>query len=363
MRVGIIGGGQLARMMALAGYPLGLDFDLLEPTADACGAAVVRHLAGDYDDADKLAELARDSDVVTYEFENVPVAGLTSISGQVPIFPPIDALSTAQDRLKEKRLFSALEIPTPVFIPVDSRSELEAAVKHCGLPAVVKTRRFGYDGKGQYVIRTEADIAEAWQGLEGQALIVEQFVAFQRELSIIAVRSTNGEEAFYPLSENTHREGILRVSVPRPQHPMTKLATDYARRLVEDLDYVGVLALELFEKDGELVANEFAPRVHNSGHWTIEGAQTSQFENHLRAILGLPLGSTELNDHAAMVNFIGDAPELPTLLEIPGVHAHIYGKAPRPGRKVGHATIRMPTEKGRNSSLTSLCELAGETPP
>ena len=362
MRVGVIGGGQLARMMALAGYPLGIDFDLLEPTPDACGAALVRHLAGDYDDDSKLAELARDCDVVTYEFENVPVAGLATISGQVPVFPPIDALATAQDRLKEKQLFTQLDIPTPVYVPVDSRIELQAALKQCGRPAVVKTRQFGYDGKGQYVVRAETDIDAAWHALEGQSLIVEQFVAFQRELSIIAVRGKSGEVAYYPLTENTHREGILRVSVPRPNHPMTGQARRYAGRLLEALDYVGVIALELFEKDGELLANEFAPRVHNSGHWTIEGAQTSQFENHLRAVVGLPLGSTAPNEFAAMVNFIGTTPDLTALLQIPGVHPHIYGKAPRPGRKVGHATIRLPAEEDRKASLRALCELAGEAP-
>jgi 5-(carboxyamino)imidazole ribonucleotide synthase len=362
MRVGIIGGGQLARMMALAGYPLGLDFDLLEPTSDACGAAVVRHLAGDYDDADKLGALARDCDVVTYEFENVPVAGLAAISGQVPVYPPVDALATAQDRLKEKRLFTQLDIPTPVYVPVDSRIELQAALKSCGKPAVVKTRQFGYDGKGQYLIRSDADIDAAWRTLEGQPTIVEQFVAFQRELSIIAVRGRSGEVAFYPLTENSHREGILRVSVPRPDHPMTGRARKYAGRLLEALDYVGVIALELFEKDGELLANEFAPRVHNSGHWTIEGAQVSQFENHLRAVVGLPLGSTATNEFAAMVNFVGSTPDLESVLQIPGVHAHIYGKSPRPGRKVGHATIRLPHATDREASLKALCDLVGETP-
>lgn len=339
MIVGIIGGGQLARMLALAGRPLGLEFIFLDPAPDACAAPLGEHLMGGYDDRTLLSRLAARADVVTYEFENVAAENVEFLCARAAVHPDAKALAAASDRLREKNLFHALSIPTPPFAPVLTRPELERAIREIGLPAVLKTRTLGYDGKGQVVLRSAGELDMAWARLGGAPLIVESFVPFDRELSVIAVRGRDRTTRFYPLAENTHREGILRLSVSRPGDPMQSLAQDYARRLLDALDYVGVLGLELFQAGGRLLANEFAPRVHNSGHWTIEGAHTSQFENHLRAVLGWPLGSTFPRGHAAMINFIGARPDAAQVLAVPGAHLHAYGKAARPGRKLGHATL------------------------
>ncbi len=343
MVVGILGGGQLARMMALAGYPLGLRFVVLEPSPHACAAPLAETIAAPYDDPEALAELARRADIITYEFENVPAASVDFLrdhAGETAVYPPPLALATAQDRLNEKRLFRELGIETPAFAAVDSLAELEAAMEQIGYPAVVKTRTQGYDGKGQAVLRSPADLAPAWrEKIGGAAAIVEGFVPFEREVSIVAVRDRSGAIACYPLTENTHSEGILRLSVARPDDPLQPLAEGYVTRLMERLDYVGTIALELFQVGERLLANEFAPRVHNSGHWTQNGAPCCQFENHLRAITGLPLGQTSALRHAAMVNLIGHIPESAEVLRHPGAHLHLYDKAPRPGRKVGHINL------------------------
>ncbi len=353
--VGIVGGGQLARMLALAGTPLGLRFAFLDPAPDACAAAVGEHLAGRFDDQAQLARLADLSDVVTYETENVPASSVALLAKRLPVYPGSSALGTARDRLHEKTLFGDLGIPTPPYAPVDTREELEAAAARIGLPAVLKTRTLGYDGKGQAVLRATEDIEAAWERLGGVPLILEGFVSFQREVSIVSVRGRDGEVAFYPLSENVHRSGILHTSYCREADPCEAQARDYARKLLEHFDYVGVLALELFEADGQLLANEMAPRVHNSGHWTIEGAQTSQFENHLRAILGLPLGSTAPVGCAAMLNLIGQVPEsIDEVLRIPGTHLHLYDKAPAPGRKLGHIGLRVDDTDTLASRLAQL---------
>ena len=344
--IGILGGGQLGRMLALAGYPLGLQFRFLDPTA---GMAPVDALASrirseqGYDDAATLAQFLDGLDVVTYEFENVPVAAARKLAERVPVFPPPAALEASQDRLTEKTFLRDLGIPTPPFEAVDALPELEAAVAKVGLPAMLKTRRMGYDGKGQHFIRATEDVAPAWHALTGVPLILEGFVDFDRELSILAVRGRAGEMAFYPLVQNRHHDGILhRAIAPAPDvSPETQaLAQSFATRVMEALDYVGVLAIEFFGVGETLIANEMAPRVHNSGHWTIEGAETSQFENHLRAVAGLPLGSTAMRGHAAMLNILGDLPpDIPAILAIPGIHLHLYDKAPRPGRKLGHITL------------------------
>lgn len=343
MKVGILGGGQLARMIALAGYPLGIRFIFLDPSVGACATTLGSHLHGDYQDETLLAELSKRADVVTYEFENVPAKVANFLESETHVYPPSNALAVAQDRLVEKEFLNDLGIPTAPYATVDSLGDLQTAMEKVGYPAILKTRTQGYDGKGQSVLKSATDLKSAWQKLEGLAAIVEGFVNFSREVSIIAVRSVSGELAFYPLSENVHRNGILRLSESRVNDALQTKAEDYATRLMTALDYVGVLALELFEVDGELVANEFAPRVHNSGHWTIEGAETSQFENHLRAILDLPLGSTAAVGHVAMVNFIGGKPESEEILKIPHTHLHLYAKAPRKGRKIAHATIRTQT--------------------
>lgn len=355
--IGILGGGQLARMLALAGYPLGLRFIVLDPDPDPCAAQLCEHLKAPYDDPDALDRLAERCDVITYEFENISLEGLKRLTAKRPVHPPLAALEESRDRLREKTLFQALEIPIPKFIPIDSYEDLQNAPKILGWPFLVKTRRLGYDGKRQGLIRTAADMDAVWDQLEGQASIGENFVPFQREVSVIAVRSKSGHIAFYPLSENVHKNGILHLARSRPGDPKARQAEEYAQRLLEHLDYVGVLALELFEVHGHLLANEMAPRVHNSGHWTIEGAETSQFENHLRAILDLPLGDTEPVGFAAMVNFIGVLPAIPDILEQPGLHCHFYAKAERPGRKVGHATVRAADEKALEARLHHLLGL------
>lgn len=358
MKIGIIGAGQLGRMLALAGYPLGLRFVFLDQSADAPGAQVGRIISGAFDDANKLAELAKEVDVVTFDVENVPVSAVAPIAAEKPFLPPVKALGASQDRLDEKTLFRQLKIPTPPFMAVDSIEDLRAAVAKIGLPGVLKTRRLGYDGRGQFYLRKPADIETAWQTLGTVPLIYEGFVNFTREVSIIGVRSTRGETLFYPLSANTHSEGILRYSVaPYRSASLQKQAETYMRKLLKHLDYAGVLTIEFFVQGGKLIANEMAPRVHNSGHWTIEGAQTSQFENHVRAILGLPLGSTRPNGHSAMMNFIGSIPELGNILRVSGVHFHSYGKEPRPNRKLGHCTVNAPSPAARDRALRQLLRL------
>lgn len=348
MTIGVLGGGQLGRMIALAGYTLGQRFVFLDPGAESSAGHVGSLRVGAYDDEERLSELARKSDVVTYEFENVPVGSARFLNELVPVYPPPNALEVSQDRVDEKQFFARLGIPTPPFAAVSSRSELDAAVRRIGLPMVVKTRRFGYDGKGQMVLRTEADVARAWEALGAASLIVEGLVPFERELSILAVRSKSGETRFWPLVENEHRGGILRLSVPESDAWTPALqarAEKHAADVMNALGYVGVLAIELFLKDDELIANEMAPRVHNSGHWTIEGAETSQFENHVRAILGQPLGSTRTVGRSAMINVIGKLPPREQVLAVEGAHLHLYGKDASPGRKLGHVTIRARTRE------------------
>ncbi len=361
MKIGILGAGQLGRMLALAGYPLDLDFVFLDPAPEACAAPLGEHIYAGYDDDNALAEFCREIDVATYEFENVPAKAAEFVAGRVPLRPAPVALAVGQDRLSEKQLFDRLKIPVPRYMPVATREALDLAVRNVGLPAVLKTRRLGYDGKGQAVLRSSADVDAAWARLGADRqpanLILESFVAFERELSCLAVRGLNGELAFYPVVENVHRDGILRTATPRADDPMQALAEDYAQRVIEHLDYVGVLAFEFFVADGGLYANEIAPRVHNSGHWTIEGAECSQFENHLRAVTGLPLGSTALRGPSVMVNFIGAAPANAALAAIPGVHVHHYGKTPKPQRKVGHATVTAASDTELGARLAQLLAL------
>jgi 5-(carboxyamino)imidazole ribonucleotide synthase len=344
--VGILGGGQLARMMALAGAPLGLRFRVLDNVSDACAGQFAPMIVGDYTDHAALAEFAAQVDVATFDFENVPAGSAQWLSERVPVFPNPRALAVAQDRLAEKTLFRELGIPVPGFADVPTRAALDAAVAELGTPCILKTRRLGYDGKGQFRIKSPADVDAAWATLGPQAtkvgLILEGFVAFQRELSVVAVRGRDGEFRAWPLTENWHVDGVLSASLAPAavDAGMQATALAHARSLAEALDYVGVFALELFCRDDVLLANELAPRVHNSGHWTIEGSETSQFQNHLRAVLGLPLGDTRMVGHACMLNWIGAMPDAGPVLREPGGHWHDYGKSPREGRKVGHATVR-----------------------
>ena len=358
MKIGVIGAGQLGQMLALAGHPLALEFLFLDSSADSPGARVSPIVTGPFDDPRSLRRLASACDLVTYEFENVPVAALERVSRTRPCLPPVEALGVSQDRLLEKELFQRLGIPTPPFRAVDALADLRAAVAGIGLPCVLKTRRLGYDGRGQHYLRRAADVGLAWAALGGVPLILEGFVDFEREVSIIGARSTRGETRCYPLAENQHRGGILRVT--RAPHRNTRLQRAAERslgRVMDHFGYAGVLTIEFFVQGGRLVANEMAPRVHNSGHWTIEGAVTSQFENHLRAILGLPLGDTAAVGEAAMVNYIGRMPDRERVLAIPGAHHHDYGKAPRPGRKLGHGTVVAATATARERLLARLLRL------
>ena len=344
--VGILGGGQLARMMALAGAPLGLRFLVMDTAPDACAGQFAPLLVGDYRDESALAEFASKVDVATFDFENVPAESAEWLAQRVPVFPNPRALAVAQDRLVEKSLFRELGIPVGAFADVGSLDALRSEVDRLGGACILKTRRLGYDGKGQFRIKSPADVDAAWQALGAQAgtvgLIVEAFIPFERELSVVAVRGRDGEFRTWPLTENWHVDGVLSASLAPAQVDavLAEAAYAHARRLAESLDYVGVFALELFYRDGELLANEMAPRVHNSGHWTIEGAETSQFQNHLRAVLGLPLGETRTLGHACMLNWIGEMPDAGSVLQEAGGHWHDYGKEPRAGRKVGHATLR-----------------------
>ncbi|MFO0838887.1 MAG: 5-(carboxyamino)imidazole ribonucleotide synthase [Phycisphaerae bacterium] len=370
MIVGILGAGQLGRMLALAGYPLGLRFRCLDPAPDAAAGQLAQLIVAPYDNAHALERLAAGAAAVTYEFENVPLRAAEFLAAHTRVLPPPVALATSQDRLLEKQLFTRLGIPTPAFEPVDSQDQLRAAIERVGLPAVLKSRCGGYDGKGQQVIREAADVNAACARVGGGGMILEQFVSFRRELSIVAVRGRQGggsttpgtPVAFYPLVENHHRNGILALSLapaPRLTPELQALAEFYATRVLDALDYVGVLAIEFFETAAGLVANEMAPRVHNSGHWTIEGAKTSQFENHLRAILGWPLGSTEAVGSSAMVNLIGEMPDPAVLLAVPGAHLHLYGKSSRPGRKVGHVTLWEQSDEPDGERLSRLLRQAG----
>lgn len=344
--VGILGGGQLARMLALSGAPLGLRFLVMDSADDACAGQFAPMVVGDYTDQAALAEFASKIDVATFDFENVPAESGQWLAERVPVFPSPRALAVAQDRLAEKTLFRELGIPVPEFADVATRAALDAAIAAIGTPCILKTRRLGYDGKGQFRIKTPADADAAWDALGAQAvtvgLILEGFVRFERELSVVAVRGRDGEFRAWPLTENWHVDGVLSASLAPAQadEALARTAHAHARKLAEALDYVGVFALELFCRDGRLLANELAPRVHNSGHWTIEGSETSQFQNHLRAVLGLPLGDTRMLGHACMLNWIGEMPAAAPVLNEAGGHWHDYGKSSRSGRKVGHATLR-----------------------
>jgi len=332
-------------MLALAGYPLGFAFRVLDPKERVSASKVCDHLHADYDDADALDALRERADVVTYEFENVPETALDRVDSR-PVYPPKRALEVSDDRLVEKEFFHDLGIPTVDIHPVERLEDLEAAADTPGLPMVLKSRRMGYDGKGQALIRNRTQLTDAWTQIGEVPSIAEGFVDYERELSVLGSRARDGTKRIYPIVENIHREGILVESRAPAAIASTSTrdeARGYCRRLLDELDYVGTLALELFDTGTELLANEMAPRVHNSGHWTIEGAQTSQFENHVRAIAGVPLGETAAVGHTRMINVIGQHPDREKLLELPGAHIHDYEKSPRPGRKIGHVTVHAET--------------------
>jgi len=361
LKVAVLGGGQLAQMMALAGTPLGMSFTFLDPAPDAPAGSLGRHVRSGFEDPEGLDAIGQWADVVTWDFENVPAASARRLAHQVAVYPPPHSLEVSQDRVVEKEFLRSLGIPVPAFAPVDSNESLRRAVEAIGTPSVLKTRRFGYDGKGQRVLRVPADLGAAWAHLAGTPLVLEAFVPFTRELSILGVRDRDGATAFYPLVENVHRDGILRRSVaPAPglTPALQALAETHMQRVFERLRYVGVLAIELFQVGDELVANEMAPRVHNSGHWTIDGAATSQFENHVRAITGWPLGPTTVTGAVGMVNLIGRIPDPNAVLAVPNARLHLYGKEPKPGRKVGHVTVVAESHDALARPLAALERLA-----
>jgi len=373
--IGILGGGQLGYMLALAGYPLGLHFRFLDPSPEAPVGRIATRITAQFTDRSALKKFAAGLELVTYEFENVPVETARFLAERVPMLPPPAALEAAQDRLNEKRLFQKLGIDTTEFAAVADAHSLDDAVQQIGLPAILKTCRMGYDGKGQWILRKTEDIDRAKAELpaanapgaakrrgtelaqQSVPFLLERLVPFTRELSVLAVRGRTGETAVYPLVENHHRAGILRLSLaPAPQldPAIQRAAEDAARRVFDALQYVGVLAIEFFEHEGRLLANEMAPRVHNSGHWTIEGALTSQFENHLRAVVGLPLGSTHAIGCSAMLNLIGEVPDSAEVLAVRDAHLHLYGKSARAGRKLGHVTLRASSPEELASRLVEL---------
>ncbi|MGR4066990.1 5-(carboxyamino)imidazole ribonucleotide synthase [Halomonas sp. LR3S48] len=340
MNIGVLGAGQLGRMLALAGYPLANRFTFLDTTGHP--SAGIGEVMIDTDQKHLEAFLAK-VDLVTYEFEHLPVALVQAIEEVKPVYPSSEAIRVCQNRAEEKALFDRLGIPTPAYRLVEHADELEAAARELGCPVVAKSVTEGYDGKGQAVLRDPSEAAEAWRSINHPRLIVEAFVDFVREVSIIAVRGREGEVVFYPMAENLHVDGILRYSLaPMPDldEAVQQTADGYIRALLDELDYVGVLTLELFQtRDGKLLANEMAPRVHNSGHWTMDGAVTSQFENHLRAIQGLPLGDTSARMPTCMVNVIGQEGDPAAILAIGDAHLHRYDKSERPGRKLAHVNL------------------------
>lgn len=342
--IGMLGGGQLGLMLASAALPLGIRTVFLEDAPNSPA-----RLLGKVYSSEQFDDFAASCDIFTLEFENTPLKSAQYLQDNKNLYPPANALYIAQDRLNEKNLFNELGIQTVPFMAVNSKADIETAAQQMGLPLVLKTTRGGYDGKGQFVVKTAEQFDEAWAEL-GEAtkhapLIAEGFINFLREVSIIAVRGQNGEIRYYPLVQNEHHQGILaRTTVPAPNSDdLTAQAQDNIKKLLEHLNYVGVLTLELFVTPDGLLANEIAPRVHNSGHWSIEGAVCSQFENHMRAVAGLPLGDTAVVKPSVMLNVIGQYPDLAQVLAVDGVHVHNYDKEEREGRKIGHITV-MPTD-------------------
>ncbi len=343
LKIGVLGGGQLGRMMALAGYPLNLAFSFFDNNP-GCPSAHLGELYGDAEySAESLQAFIDSADVFTYEFENIPAQWVEAIAAQKPVFPGVKSLATSQNRLNEKQLFKKLNIPSARYEEINTEGQLRRAVELLGLPLVIKTVTMGYDGKGQFLLKTPEQIPEAWELLGKQVpLMAEEFIQFKRELSIIAVRGRSGDTVCYPLTENAHHRGILSHSIapaPLVDNDTQLSAERYISSILHEMEHVGAVTLEMFETRHGLMANETAPRVHNSGHWTIEGAHCSQFENHVRAVAGLPLGYTAANKPTAMINIIGIHPKPEDILRIPDAHLHLYGKEEREGRKLGHITV------------------------
>jgi len=360
--VGILGGGQLARMLALASHSLGLRVRVFDPAPDAAAAAVAEHICAPWDDVAAIARFCEGLEVATLEFESVPLATALAVAAKVRLAPSVRALAATQDRLAEKQLALNLGIPATPFANIECIDDIERAARQIGFPAVLKHRTLGYDGRGQTVVRSSEEVRAAWREGGERPSLLEELVNFDRELSLVAARTTGGQIALYPLVENLHRDGILRRTIAPAPDVSNAVAAEAQRStalLLAHLDYTGVITLEFFERDGLLLLNEIAPRVHNSGHWSIEGSETSQFENHLRAILDLPLGSTALVGCSALVNIIGILPDAERILRMPDTHLHLYGKAPRDGRKLGHVTARAPDALLLEERMKTLQQLLG----
>ncbi len=359
-RIGVLGGGQLGQMLGQAGVSLAAEFMFLDPAETPSARHVGRHLRTGFADAAGAATLAAACDVVTYEFEHLDLPTVQAIATTTEVHPSPRALEIVQDRIRQKEFLSAAGIAIAPFAAITSAAELSAAVATLGTPCLLKTARDGYDGKGQRLIRDPLHAAAAWAELQQQRCVLETFVTFSRELSLVSTRGRDGAVVFHPLAVNHHRDGILRLSrAPAPDvtAALQTQAETMARRLLNELAYVGTFTIEFFHVGDALIVNELAPRVHNSGHWTIEGAVTSQFENHVRALMGLPLGDPAATGHAAMVNIVGTFPDRHRLLALPGVHLHDYGKTERPGRKLGHVTIVDPTASGLEQRLSAVLAL------
>lgn len=359
-KIGILGGGQLARMMALAGYPLGFEFVFYDPSDAACAGQLGELITADYHNEVALEEFCQKVDIITLDFENVPVETLKFVQKKKPVFPSPEVLEIAQDRLHEKQFCHSIGVPTASFETINSSSELKFAAKKFGYDAILKTRRMGYDGKGQFRIDSAESIASLPEDLFEQDLILEKRVPFQREVSVIVARNGLGDIKSWPLCENKHKNGILSTTiVPAKSNKLDEQTVDHAVKLAESLNYVGVLVIEFFQTENQVFVNEMAPRVHNSGHWTIEGAHTSQFENHLRAGLNLPLGSTGMDGMAAMLNWIGAFPDNVLSITEPDLYWHLYGKEPRPGRKIGHSTLLAPSPQELHDKIVNLVKKLG----
>jgi 5-(carboxyamino)imidazole ribonucleotide synthase len=365
MRIGVLGAGQLGRMLAQAAACWGWRCTFLDPQTHAPALALGDHIHADYDNPTALAELASCCDVVTYEFENIPVAAVEYASAYAPVYPSVEALRVSQHRSVEKDFFQSLGIPTARYASASSEEALAQALKEMNSACIVKTQRMGYDGKGQYMAHPGCNPREAWEACGLQPVIVEEKIPFDCEMSLIGARNTQGEMVFYPLIQNTHRSGILHTSLcPAPQatEALQNQAQQHMRKVMEALDYVGVLTLEFFLVNGVWVANEMAPRVHNSGHLTMEGCVTSQFENHVRAITGAPLGSTTPVAASGMFNMVGRLAPMHPVLSMPYTHWHDYHKTPRPQRKMGHITVGPCNAQQVLQTLADIEKLTGGAP-
>ncbi|MDA1008687.1 MAG: 5-(carboxyamino)imidazole ribonucleotide synthase [Planctomycetota bacterium] len=357
MRIAVVGGGQLGRMLALAGIPLGMRFRFLDPSSSSCAASTGELICADYDDADGLDRLIADTAYATFEFENIPASTANRLAERVSFSPSSRSLATCQDRILEKHLFRECGVGVQPFAAVSSDGDIATALDRVGVPGILKTRRDGYDGNGQQRVHQPNELAAAWKSLGRVPCIYEALVPFDREVSLVAVRSRTAsgtQFATYPLCENIHEHGILSVTRARANDPLWSAACTHVEAIMNHLDHVGVLAVEFFVCDGALIANEMAPRVHNSGHWTMDGAVTSQFENHLRALVSWPLGSTALVGSSAMVNLIGSIPETTELLAVPGARLHLYGKSARPGRKIGHVNVVAQNDEACERAIATL---------